>query len=308
VRARLKGRSQAGYLMVGMVAAVAILLIFSDLAFQKWVDVLRRDLEAEMMFRAQDLVRAIQRYRRDHGGAPPMRLEDLMQPGPRNQYYLRQMWKDPLVKDGKWGLVYAGPGGEIVDPNSTEAQDQAELQQKGGFGKPFANPSSLQNAPGDPSQIGGATPAPGLQPMQPKPGANAPFGISAGQGGDDKNAGGKQLSGLPIAGVRTLCKDKPFRVWNGQTEYAKWLFTYLDLERVQLPGQQRGAGSQPPPPPFGQQPGSNFGQPGQPPGSFEQQPGGKKPFGSGGKTFGSGFGSGSGSPFGKAKRPPPRGS
>jgi len=262
---RAKGRAQAGYLLVGMVAAVAILVIFSDLAFQAWIDVLRRDNEAEMMFRAQDLVRAIQRYRRDHGGAPPMKLEDLMQPGPRNQYYLRQLWKDPLVKGGKWGLVYAGPGGELIDPNSAAEPDPSSPFGGSAFGQPFPSPGATPG-PGGAMQ-GGGTGA--LGQAQPGGAAPAPFGISG--AGEDPNAGGKQLSGLPIAGIRTLCTDKPFRVYNGLTEYSKWLFTYFDLERAQVPGGVRGDAGQAPQPnagsPFGKRPGA-----GRMPGFGKQRP------------------------------------
>jgi hypothetical protein len=42
-----------------------------------------------------------------------------------------------------------------------------------------------------------------------------------------------------IAGVRTLCEEDPFRVYNGLTEYSEWMFTYLDLEARR----QRGTGS-----------------------------------------------------------------
>ncbi|HXV77114.1 MAG TPA: hypothetical protein VD788_12425, partial [Candidatus Polarisedimenticolaceae bacterium] len=72
---------QAGYLMAALAAAVAVMVIFSTIAFQAWIDVLQRDNEAEMMFRAKDIARAIQRYRRDHGGAPPVKLEQLLEPG-----------------------------------------------------------------------------------------------------------------------------------------------------------------------------------------------------------------------------------
>jgi len=262
-------RGEAGYLMVGMVAMVAILVIFSDLAFQAWADALRRENEAEMMFRAQDLVRAIQRYRRDHGGSPPMKLEDLMQPGPRNQYYLRQLWKDPLVRGGKWGLVYAGPGGELIDPNAAAPPTAPGTS---GFGQPFASPST-GSAFADPRAAqGGQGSIGGIQPIGgATPGAAAPFGISG--GGEDPNAGGKQLGGVPIAGVRTLATDKPFRVYNGLTEYSQWLFTYFDLERVQLPGGGRGGGAETPPPdpgaPFGKRPGA--GRPG-----FGKRPGGSR--------------------------------
>jgi type II secretory pathway pseudopilin PulG len=251
VSPRESGRRETGYLMVGMVAAVAILMIFSTLALQEWIEVLRRDNEAEMMFRAQDIVRAIQRYRRDHGGSPPMRMADLMEPGPRSQYYLRRLWKDPLVKDGKWGLLYAGPAGEVIDPNATSAPVEPGQP---GSGQPFPSPG-LSNPFASPAPA----PAPGAAPGQAQmPGfgqpASTPFGISA--GATDPSGGGKQVGGLPLAGVRTLAQDTPFRVYNDQTEYSRWLFTFFDLERVQLPGGQSATPTQPPlGSPFGNRPG-----------------------------------------------------
>ena len=58
---------ERGHLMAALVMAIAVMSIFSVIAVQEWVEVVRRDNEAEMMFRAQDIVRSIQRYRQDHG-------------------------------------------------------------------------------------------------------------------------------------------------------------------------------------------------------------------------------------------------
>jgi type II secretory pathway pseudopilin PulG len=210
----LKKKRQRGHLMAGLMAAVAIMLIMSSVAFQAWTDVLRRENEAEMMFRAQDIVRAIQRYRRDHGGAGPPKLENLMEPGPKGQYYLRRLYKDPLVPDGKWGLLYVGPGGTIIDPNAA----QMDPFGGGGMQDPSMSGSgmkgSLKNSP-----FGSK----GLQSGQQKSPLQGGLGqIGAGESGE--------IAGMLIAGVRTLCDDEPFRVHNGLTEYSEWLFTYLDLE------------------------------------------------------------------------------
>ena len=45
-------RGERGALLVGLVAAVAIMMILSTVAMQHWADVVRRDNEAEMMARA----------------------------------------------------------------------------------------------------------------------------------------------------------------------------------------------------------------------------------------------------------------
>ena len=130
-------------LLVGLVAAVAILMILSAVAVQNWSDVLRRDREADMMFRAQEIVRAIRKYQRDKPGAPLTELKLLMEPGSKRQFFLRKLYTDPLVKDGKWGLLYAAPQGGVYDP-STEGGPA-------GAGQP-----GVPGAPGAPS-LGGPT-------------------------------------------------------------------------------------------------------------------------------------------------------
>ena len=261
-------KAQGGYLMAALAAAVAVMVIFSTLAFQAWVDVLRRDNEAEMIFRAKDLVRAIQRYRRDHGGVAPQKLEDLMEPGQKGQYYLRQLWKDPLVPDGKWGLLYMGPGGQIIDPNAPmEESGLGGTGLGGGLGDRRGSIFDRDEDDGRQDRLGARTaPRRGSLGQQGQQGQQGQAGqpqfrtISGDDTSADPSGGGKQIAGLPIAGVRTLCEEDPFRVYNGLTEYREWLFTYLDLEQPQAPGGRgkRPGGAQ------GQGPGRPGRRPGQP--------------------------------------------
>jgi hypothetical protein len=217
---------ERGHLMAGVLVLLAIMLIFSTVVFQSWEEVLRRDYEAEMIFRAEEYVRAIQRFRKDRG-VPPAKLEDMMEPGSRGQYVLRRLYKDPLVKDGKWGLLYAGPGGEVIDPNaptppvlSPEQLDQMGVPETARARKrtEVAQQRGTLDRGHQSGPIGG-------QPLE-----------------DSEVAGGRQLAGLPVAGVKSLCDDDPFRIYKGQRRYADWLFTYMELERAKLPGQKGGPG------------------------------------------------------------------
>jgi type II secretory pathway pseudopilin PulG len=201
--------------MIAVVVVIAILMIFSTVAVQSWNDVIRRDREAEMMFRAQEITRAIVKYRKANGRLPN-KLEELMEPGPQGQYFLRRLYDDPLVPDGQWGLLFAAPGGGLLDPN-----------------------------------------APGSDVEVPEIGSSSVRATNAQDALTPGLAGG-QPSGLPIVGVKSLCSDRPFRVYKGQRDYATWQFSIFDLE-PQIAG---GQGSIPENNSPGAQPGGTQKPPG----------------------------------------------
>jgi len=183
---------------VALMAGIAIMLILSAVAVQTWSDVLRRDNEAEMMFRAQDLARALKRFQADRGKLP-VELKELMEPGSKGQFFLRQLWKDPLVKGGKWQLIYLNPAGGIYDPTAPVVPPTGDAPKAGSM-------TSLLNPPDEPT-------FPGI-----------------GKNGDGSGDGSGEPTGLPIAGVKSKCKDKPFRSYKEKTDYSEWLFTILDLD------------------------------------------------------------------------------
>jgi hypothetical protein len=105
------------------------------------------------------------------------------------------LYEDPLTKDGKWGLLYAAPGGGIIDPS-----------------RPMAGAVDIigERTSGQTQSAGGL------------------------QGGFDDGA--QEIGGLTIIGVKSLCTETPFRVWNGLSDYAEWQFTVYDLENQQSGG------------------------------------------------------------------------
>lgn len=189
-------RKQRGTLIVALMAGIAIMLILSAVAVQSWADIIRRDNEAEMMFRAQDIVRALKRFQVDKGKLPT-ELKELIEPGNKGQFFLRQLWKDPLVKGGKWQLVYLNPAGGLFDPTA-----------------PVLPPT------GDGAQPG-LTPPPSL--LNPPDAVTFPGTAKSGDGSGD-------AVGLPIAGVKTRCKDRAFRLYKEKSEYSEWVFSVFDLD------------------------------------------------------------------------------
>jgi len=239
---RERRNSERGHLMVGLMAGVAILLILTLVAEQLWKDVLRRDLEAEMIFRAQDIVRALRRFRTDTGGKLPTELKEMMEPTPRGQYVLRRLWKDPLVKDGKWGLLYLAPQGGLLDPNAPPGTDPT-VPGLGGASSSAEKPS-MTKPQGEGEEVsperderarnvGGATPR---QEREAQPSRLGGLGGSWG-------TGQQQVTGMPIVGVKSLCTGTPFRVMFEQSDYAMWRFTVLDLDQAMQRGAAQGGGA-----------------------------------------------------------------
>ena len=58
-RRRLRLGGEEGHLMAGLLAAIMIMLIFSTMVFQSWSDLLHRENEEEMMFRARQLAHGL---------------------------------------------------------------------------------------------------------------------------------------------------------------------------------------------------------------------------------------------------------
>jgi type II secretory pathway pseudopilin PulG len=215
--------------MVGIMAGLAIVMILSAVAAQNWADVVRRDNEAEMIFRAQDLVRALKRFQKDQGRLPN-ELKELGEPGTKGQYFARRIWKDPLVKGGKWQLLYAGPQGGLVDPTLAVPDDDSGL----------------------------TPPAGEVNPSQLAAGAALPAGAPEITRNDDGTA---EVTGLPIAGVKTRCTERPFRLYKDLSEYSQWVFSVFDLDAQQGAAPQAPNPGQPgplPPRNRGGQPGASF--------------------------------------------------
>ena len=81
-----------GYVLLGVMIGIALLGIGLSGAGALWSQVLKRDREAELVFRGEAVARAIERYQRDRPGSLPETLEELVE-----GRYLRRAWSDPMT-------------------------------------------------------------------------------------------------------------------------------------------------------------------------------------------------------------------
>ena len=101
-------RPEAGYSMVALLAAVAIMMVMMAAAVPSWRYVMRNDAEEELLFRGGEIADAIARYQRRNGNALPPSLEVLVK-----GKFLRRAYKDPMTKHGRWRFLRPG---EAVAP------------------------------------------------------------------------------------------------------------------------------------------------------------------------------------------------
>jgi len=182
-----KRRGRGGYtlvaLLVGMTVASILIASVLPLASAQ----AQREKEAELIFRGLQYAEGIRVFRRRFGRYPTS-LQELLKVKPRS---IRKLWKDPMTKDGEWGIV---------------SLEGTQLPGTGG------------SAP-----VGGSpfrpTPTPTPRPT-PTPG---PFGSSSGVTGADGAARG------PVMGVYSKSTEKGYRLWEGRQAYNEWRFTEQSL-------------------------------------------------------------------------------
>lgn len=193
LRSRPRG-GEAGYNMVMLIVALTVLNIMVAAMLPLMSTEIQREKEEELVFRGWQYAEAIrvfklrfQRY--------PNKLEELIEIKPRS---IRQLWKDPMTKDGKWGLIFQGQG----------------------------TPLQVQNPEGQPP--GTVNPQ---DPEGPTNGQNGQNGQNGGQNGNQDQGGlstpkqGDAVAIGPIVGVYSKSAKASHLVFYGHERYDEWRFT-----------------------------------------------------------------------------------
>lgn len=128
-RPRAGGRSgeagrEGGYTLVIVVLAIAIMSILMGVAVQTVEFQMRREREAELIFRGEQYVEAIRLFRMKYGRYP-MRLKEIWEANPR---VIRKEWKDPITDSEDWGLIFLGQGGRRIGPQNPLGQTPQPTQ------------------------------------------------------------------------------------------------------------------------------------------------------------------------------------
>jgi type II secretory pathway pseudopilin PulG len=99
---------ERGVALVALVAALTIGLIALTVMLPAWKFIGKNEREKELLFRGDQLAKAIESFQRKNGNALPPSVEVLIK-----GRYLRRAYKDPMDAKGEWRLIRQG---EPVNP------------------------------------------------------------------------------------------------------------------------------------------------------------------------------------------------
>ncbi|WP_353068492.1 type II secretion system protein [Tunturibacter empetritectus] len=162
-------QGEQGFMLVGLIVAIFIILLVLSIAAPKAVQGLRREKEVEAVHRGNQYVRAIQLYYRKNNTYPGT-MDALAKGTPVK--YLRQEYVDPFTGKSDWRLIHVG---------------EAKTTVKGFFGQPLTGLApGLGSAAGQASTGGiGAGAA----------GSNSAFGSSSGSAFGSSGSSGSSAFG-----------------------------------------------------------------------------------------------------------------
>jgi len=208
---------EQGYMLLGLIVAIAIILLTLSVAAADMAHTVRAERERESVRRANQYVRAIRLFYKKSGSYPASikQLENT-----NLVRYLRQKYTDPLT--GKeYRLIGVG-------------QNQTTV--KGFFGQPLGGIAGggLGSLAGAQSPGGPGTPtAPGASATNgttstSPPGSSSPSGgtgLGSASGMASQGTGSSGSIG-PFMGVGSNAKGDSILEVNGQTTYETWEFLY----------------------------------------------------------------------------------
>ncbi len=104
--------AESGFTMVMLIVILAVMAIMMTVAVQTVTFQMRREKEAELIFRGNQYVEAIRLYKIKYGRLPNS-LKEIWEAKPR---VIRKKWEDPITGSTNWGLVFLGDTGPKVGP------------------------------------------------------------------------------------------------------------------------------------------------------------------------------------------------
>ena len=256
VQHREQQNGEEGFMLLGVIVLVFLLLLTLSVAAPKVAQALRRDREVESIHRGNDYIMAIRRYYLKFGRYPG-NMDQLEKSN--NIRFLRQKWVDPLTGKADWRLIHVGEAKTTVkgffgqplaglpgagagglgaassmvsgQPTSTVGGSTTSPNSPTSSGSSFSLSSGSSTSPGSSSPMGGL----GGSSTPSGPGGTSTVGSGAGSSSSGTGFGGGIGSqsatsfsggGAPIVGFGSSKSGTSITDLNEQTTYETWEFLY----------------------------------------------------------------------------------
>jgi type II secretory pathway pseudopilin PulG len=175
-------QSEQGFMLVGLIVAIFLVLLALSVAAPKVAQELRREREVEAVHRGNQYVRAIRLFYKKTGTYPGS-MEQLEKTN--NTRYLRQRYVDPMTGKADWRLIKVG---------------EAKTTVKGFFGQPLAG---MAQGLGSAAGMGSAGAIGAGAAGQQSSGSAFGGSSSGGYGSSSPGGGGLGSSSMPTLGGTT---------------------------------------------------------------------------------------------------------
>jgi type II secretory pathway pseudopilin PulG len=138
------GQGERGYAMAALLVALSVMAILMGAAMPVWSHMVRREKEAELIWRGEQYVRAIALFQRKYANTFPPNVDVLVE-----QRFLRKKYKDPIT-GGDFQIIPAGAAAGVATPGVVAGLPPTAGEAGGGAQSP-ARPGPL--APSLPAGI-----------------------------------------------------------------------------------------------------------------------------------------------------------
>ena len=218
---RSRGGEQ-GYNLVVLVVAITVLHIVLAASVPLWSTQIRREREAEAIFRGLQYAEAIRVFQQRFGRYPTTK-EELLEVEPRS---IRQLWTDPLSAGGELGFGVLIPAGAQGGPAAQGGRRRGGSRNDARGGAAGRQPTG-RDSPAD--VVSAPASGSGQQALL----RVAPGEAPSAKGG--RRGGRRRAGAAPIRGVYLATEGESIRIFMGASSYSEWVFTDTMLPVPSIP-------------------------------------------------------------------------
>lgn len=220
MRTRSQLASQSGYVLLGVMLLITLMLIALTVAAPRVAQQIKREKEQELLHRGQEYCTAIGKFYKANNGLYPASLDQLENTNTKR--FLRRRYKDPMTGKDDWRLIHVGesqlnlaPGGTPSLPggsnqSGTGSSNPGNTFQPGNSNQSGFSGNNNQSGAGSGSSFNNTSSSTGLVPIQ---------NLSS-------QPAGQQIGGGQIIGVASSSKAESIMELRGKNHYNEWEFIF----------------------------------------------------------------------------------